>query len=243
VVTGAGSGIGNAFARILIDEVRSFKQLSHVEVQAKQDEQGYEVHAADFTPSAALQELQCRLHVLDVRKQDSIFAFAEQLSNKPIDVLLNVAGVMSPQDDDRFETVSPEVLTKTFETNTFGPLLLTQALLSNLLLSDNPRVGIVSSRVGSIEDNNTGGSYAYRASKAAVNSVGKSMSVDLKQRGIVVSLLHPGITRTNISASVTQHPESVEPEEAAGKLWRIMSGVGMEDTGKFWHREGYELPW
>lgn len=206
--------------------------------------QGFEVHAADLTATPAFQELRCRLHVLDVRNQDSIFAFSEALSNKPVDILLNVAGVMSPKDEDQLETVSPDVLNKTFSVNTFGPLLLTQALLSNLQLSEGPRVGIVSSRVGSVGDNSSGGSYAYRASKAAVNSIGKSMSIDLRERGVIVSLLHPGYVRTNLSGpGVDPHPESVEPEEAAEKLWAVMRGVGMEDSGKFWHREGYELPW
>ena len=104
-------------------------------------------------------------------------------------------------------------------------------------------IGIVSSRVGSIGDNSTGGTYAYRASKAAVNSIGKSMAVDLKDKGIVVTLLHPGITKTNISPDSGSWPDSVEPEEAAGKLWKVMMSKSIEDTGKFWHREGYELPW
>lgn len=206
--------------------------------------QGWEVHAADLTATPAFQELRCRLHVLDVSNQDSIFAFSEALQSKPLDLLLNIAGVMAPKDEDQLETVSPDVLNKTFSVNTFGPLLLTQALLSNLQASENPRVGIVSSRVGSIGDNSSGGSYAYRASKAAVNSVGKSMAMDLRERRVVVSLLHPGYVRTNLSGpGVEPHPESVEPEEAAEKLWMVLQRVGMEDTGKFWHREGYELPW
>lgn len=101
----------------------------------------------------------------------------------------------------------------------------------------------MSSRVGSIGDNSTGGTYAYRASKAAVNSIGKSMAMDLKDRGVVVSLLHPGYVRTNLTAGTEPHPDSVEPEEAASKLWRVMMSKQMDDTGRFWHREGMELPW
>ena len=150
---------------------------------------------------------------------------------------------MVPPEQDRLDTVTPQILTRIFETNTFGPLLLTQALLPNLLAADNARVGIVGSRVGSIGDNSTGGIYAYRASKAAVHSIGKSMAVDLKDRGVVVSLLHPGIVRTNLNPVPSGNPDSVEPEEAAGKLWRVFMSKGMDDTGKFWHREGTELPW
>ena len=150
---------------------------------------------------------------------------------------------MAPAPRDQLENVNAEILTRVFEVNTFGPLLLTQALLPNLLKNPGSQIGIVSSRVGSIGDNSSGGSYAYRASKAAVNSIGKSMAMDLKDQGVVVSLLHPGFTKTNLNTGSKPHPESVEPEEAAGKLWNVMRSKTMEDTGKFWHREGYELPW
>ena len=138
------------------------------------------------------------------------------------------------------------VLEHTFAANTFGPLLLTQALLPNVLKSSTKKIGIVSSRVGSIGDNSTGGHYAYRSSKAAVNSIGKSLAVDLKDKGVTVMLLHPGIVKTNLlaSAKMTPLPDAVEPEEAARKLWgNIVSVKELSDTGKFWHREGFELPW
>ncbi|KAK3046761.1 hypothetical protein LTR09_011786 [Extremus antarcticus] len=224
VVTGANSGIGNAFAQILIDE-------------------GYDVHAADREAGPPLQALQCRLHVLDVSSPESISAFAAQLQDKPVDVLLNVAGVMAPREQDALETVNINVLEKIFAVNTYGPLLLTQALLPNLLATSGSRVGIVSSRVGSIGDNSTGGTYAYRASKAAVNSIGKSMAMELKDKGVVVSLLHPGFVKSNLTTGSEPHPESVMPDEAASKLWKVMMSKGIEETGMFWHREGYELPW
>ncbi len=137
-----------------------------------------------------------------------------------------------------------EVLQKTFAVNTFGVFLLTQALLPNVLKSSGSKIGIVSSRVGSVGDNSTGGHYAYRSSKAAVNSTGKSLAVELKDRGVTVMLLHPGFVKTNLLPSAKMPPETVQPEEAARKLWEnIVSKKTIEDTGKFWHREGYELPW
>lgn len=136
---------------------------------------------------------------------------------------------MSAKEADSLTTVNKEILTQTFETNTFGPLLLCQALFENLLAAageSGAKIGIVSSRVGSIGDNSTGGSYAYRASKAAVNSIGKSLACDLQSQGITVSLLHPGIVATNLdpdySATSPPHPESVSPEEAATKLVSII---------------------
>lgn len=150
---------------------------------------------------------------------------------------------MAPHEKDSLETTTKDVLSKTFEVNTFGPLLVTQALLPNILAGEEKRVGIVSSRVGSMGDNSSGGSYAYRASKAGVNSIGKNMAVDLREQGVVVSLLHPGIVDTNLNPGGSGHPEAVQPEEAAGKLWAVFRSKGVEETGRFWHREGTELPW
>jgi NAD(P)-dependent dehydrogenase (short-subunit alcohol dehydrogenase family) len=97
-----------------------------------------------------------------------------------------------------------------------------------------------SSRVGSIADNSSGGSYAYRASKAALNSIGKSMAMDLKEKGVTVVMMHPGYVKTALDTSGHTHslPEAVEPEEAASKLWKVLKSKKIEDTGTFWHREG-----
>ena len=152
---------------------------------------------------------------------------------------------MAPHEQDTLESTTYSTLLRTFSTNTFGPLLLTQALLPSLLLSPHPRIGLMSSRVGSIADNSSGGSYAYRASKAALNSIGKSMAVDLKDKGVVVVLMHPGFVKTALDTSgKTQGmKEALEPAEAAEKLWGICMGKGIEESGRFWHREGMELDW
>ncbi|KAL2356868.1 short-chain alcohol dehydrogenase-like protein [Cryomyces antarcticus] len=226
VVTGANSGIGFAFAQILV-----------------RGASGYDVYACDISLGENIKSFGCSSFQLDVRSTDSIEAFSSSFGHKPLDLLLNIAGVMASHAEDTLETVSLAVLAKTFETNTFGPLLLTQALLPNLLASSHPRIGMMSSRVGSIADNSTGGMYAYRASKAALNSVCKSMAMDLKSKGVVVAILHPGIVNTNIDPSTHTLPEAVEPEEAASKLWAVLMSKDLEDTGKFWHREGQELPW
>jgi short-subunit dehydrogenase len=185
-----------------------------------------------------------KIHQLDVTSTESIEAFKKDLGDEPVDLLLNVAGVMAGSSKDGLKTTSLDVLEKTFAVNTFGPLLLTQALLPNLLASKSAKICIVSSRVGSIADNSSGGNYAYRASKAAVNSVGRSLAMDLKDKNVPVLLLHPGIVISNLQPDVKLPPEAVMPDEAASKLWEnVVKAKGMESTGTFWHREGFELEW
>lgn len=158
----------------------------------------------------------------------------------------NSTGIAAPDHDD-LSTVTKDSLSRVFAVNTFGPLLLTQAMLPNVIKSSSTstRLGFVSSRVGSIADNSTGGNYAYRSSKTALNQICKNLAIELKDRGVVVSILHPGIVKTNIlpTAAARPGPEAINPDEAASKLFKVLSSKGIEDTGKFWHREGYELPW
>jgi NAD(P)-dependent dehydrogenase (short-subunit alcohol dehydrogenase family) len=102
----------------------------------------------------------------------------------------------------------------------------------------------MSSRVGLIADNNSGGSYAYRASKAALNSISKSMAVDLKEKGVVMVILHPGIVKTGLDASKESWKAegAVEPDVAVERVWKVLSKK-LEESGKFWHRDGFELEW
>ncbi|KAK7189052.1 hypothetical protein DPSP01_012678 [Paraphaeosphaeria sporulosa] len=225
VVTGANSGIGHAFAKLLIDD-------------------GFTVIAADITNVGPIQDLGCEAHHLDVTSPTSITTFKSALGRRPIDLLLNIAGVMSPPSKDALDTITLQTLEHTFAVNTYGPLLLTQALLPYLLLAKEPKVAVMSSRMGSISDNASGGQYAYRASKAAVNAVFKSLAVDLKGKGVAVVLLHPGIVKTKLTAgNEGLGSQAVEPREAAGDLWRVLQVKGMEESGRWWHRSGEELPW
>lgn len=139
--------------------------------------------------------------------------------------------------------MNKDALTKIFSVNAFGPLLLTQALLPNILRSSQPRLGYVSSRVGSIADNSSGGNYAYRSSKAALNMICKNLSLELGDKGVVVVTLHPGIVRTPMTSGLAEPPGAINPDEAARKMYKLLISKGLEDTGKFWHREGQELPW
>ncbi|KAH7090740.1 short-chain alcohol dehydrogenase-like protein [Paraphoma chrysanthemicola] len=229
VVTGANSGIANAFAHILINE-------------------GYKVIAADVNVDGPIKELGCEAVKLDIASTEDIRAFKQRVGEQPIDLLLNIAGIMAPPETDTLETVDLADFQKTFAVNTFGPLLLTQALLPNILAAQSPRIAVVSSRVGSIADNSSGGSYSYRSSKAAVNALFKSMAVDLQSKKVPVIILHPGIVMTNIDPRWKERGKesfrgAVEPEQAASELWGVLKVKGLESTGRFYHRNGEELPW
>lgn len=179
IVTGANSGIGHAFAQILVDE-------------------GYKVYATDVSLSGKIQSLKCETAHLDVSSPSSIQQFASSLGDQPIDLLLNIAGIMASHEPDSLAKIDQPTLEKLFAVNTYGPLLLTQALLPNLLKAKSPRLGFMSSRVGSIADNSSGGMYAYRSSKAALNSICKSLACDLKEKGVVVVIMHPGFVRVSV---------------------------------------------
>lgn len=142
------------------------------------------------------------------------------------------------------EHVNLQTMERTFAINAYGPLLLTQALLPNVLAAPGPRhIMVISSRVGSIADNSSGGYMTYRASKTALNSFFKTIAIELKDKDVVVSMLHPGFTRTNLDPDIEKMPGVFEPEEAASKLWKLLQSKRIQDTGKFWHREGMDLPW
>ncbi|KUI56757.1 C-factor [Cytospora mali] len=223
VVTGANNGIGHEVAKVLISA-------------------GYDVHAVDVNEGEKLKSLSCETSHVDVTSQYSINKFKERYGDGPLDLFFNVAGILDPNHGS-LDTLNKDSLTKVFSVNTFGPLLLTQALLPNILKSSQPRLGYVSSRFGSIADNSSGGSYAYRSSKAALNMICKNLSLELKDKGVVVVILHPGIVRTNMTLGADDVSGAIDPDEAASKLYKLLVSKGIEDTGKFWHREGYELPW
>ena len=157
----------------------------------------------------------------------------DAIGDTPIDVLLNNAGILR---GDRLDSLDYAAMEEQFRVNTLGPLRITEALLDNL--SSGSKVAIVTSRVGSIEDNGSGGNYGYRASKTAVNQVGMNLKHDLLPRGIAVGLLHPGLVATDMTGGT-----GITPKESAEGLINRIDDLNIENSGGFWHAEGYTLPW
>ena len=174
---------------------------------------------------------------VDVRDDAALARLADRLADTRIDVLLLNAGVLRADRFGQIDAAGFEAMREQFEVNALGPLRVAQALADRL--ADNARIGIVTSRMGSMADNGSGGYYGYRASKAAVNAIGRSLAIDLRPRGIAVFLLHPGF----VSTDMVDRRGEIAPERAAAQLVERMDTLTLADTGTFWHANGTPLPW
>lgn len=216
VLIGANGGIGLELAR---------------QWQARGDE----VIAAVRQPSEALRALGLRIiEGADIGRDDALDKLREALAGTRIDLLYCNAGVMHGEGvgDMAFDRIREQL-----EINSLGPLRAVEALLPNI--PEGGRIGLMTSRMGSIADNDSGGMYGYRMSKAALNAAGKSLAVDLAPRGIHVAVLHPGFVRT----AMTGHNGHIDPDEAAKRLIGLMDALNAARSGRFFHSDGSELPW
>ena len=216
LITGANRGIGLALA------AQFAARGDEVIGTARNPESAHDL--------AAIAEVQ----LCDVADDASVSALGARLSGRTIDLLVNNAGILEIDDLDSASSAS---MIRQFNVNAVGPLRVTQALRPNLSLSDAPKVACVTSRMGSIADNSSGRFYGYRTSKAALNMVGKSLSLELAPTPVV--LLHPGMVKTDMVGG----NGDVTAEEAATKLIAIIDRVGPAESGQFLHRDDYELPW
>ena len=170
---------------------------------------------------------------IDVANGASVAELKATLDGEPIDVLINNAGILRR---DTFGELDYGEMLLQYEVNALGPLRVTEALANNL--REGSKVAIVTSRVGSIEDNGSGGNWGYRASKTAVNMIGTNLMHELRPRGIAVALLHPGLVATDMTGN-----HGISTVESASGLIARIDALSMENSGGFWHAEGYNLPW
>ena len=219
LVTGANRGIGLALTR-------AFRARGDAVIAVcRRSSDALEATGAQVEPG------------IDVTDGDALDALARRLSDVRIDTLVLNAGVLERESLGDIDEAGFDSMRRQFEVNALGPLRVAQALLDNL--ADGAKVGIVTSRMGSVADNGSGGRYGYRASKAAVNAIGKSLAVDLQPRGIAVFLLHPGYVATDMVGGTGD----VSPEQAAAQLVERLDGLTLEQTGTVWHANGSPLPW
>ena len=217
VVTGANRGIGLALC-------------------AELAKRGHHVVAACRSSSPELAKLGVEVvQGVDVATDAGIAALVKAVGDRSIDLLVNNAGILVW--GDQLGALNVEGIRKQFEVNALAPLRLTDALRDRL--PKGAKVALITSRMGSIDDNTSGARYGYRMSKAALNMAGKSLAVDMKPRGVAVAILHPGMVKTDMIGGNGQ----VEPADAAKGLLARIDDLTLATSGGFWHMNGERLPW
>ncbi|WP_269625230.1 SDR family oxidoreductase [Prochlorococcus marinus] len=171
---------------------------------------------------------------IDLTTYESIYKLRNKLSDFKIDIMIHNAGLL---ERDSFPNINKESVLRQFNINAISPLILTKVFLKNL--SNTGKIILISSRMGSIADNSHSDFYGYRMSKSALCMAGKSLSIDLRARGIAVALLHPGMVNTQ-NRSI---PKALTPELSVRELIKKINLLNLEDTGKFWHVNGEIISW
>lgn len=216
VITGANRGIGLAIARIYRERGERVVALCRRASDELRDTGAEIVEDVDVTSPEALQRA-----VSGVDGVDVLVANAGILSNQPLSSVADARGDIERQ----------------FTVNALGPLLTVHAFADKL--ASGAKVALITSRMGSIADNGSGGSYGYRMSKAALNAAGRSLAIDLAPRGVAVGLLHPGYVRTGMTGG----SGNVEASEAAAMLVARIDELDAASSGSFRHANGEALPW
>ena len=217
LVTGANRGIGLAYCRQL------HSRGDHVIAVCRQS-------------SDDLDALSVRVESgIELTSADSIAALVNGLGDQQLDCVILNAGMLQSMG---LNDLDPDGIRRQFEVNALAPLLLARALVP--LMPEGSKLVLMTSRMGSIEDNTSGGSYGYRMSKVALNIAGKSLAVDLKASGISVAILHPGLVKTRM---IKFNPSGISPEESVQGLIARIDALTLENSGSFWHANGTLLPW
>ena len=216
LVTGANRGIGLELCR----------QLAR---------RGTDVIAVCRAASSELTALGVRVEAgIDISDPKSIAELARRVASDKLDDLIANAGILR---SDSLERIEFDRILEQFNVNALGALRTVHALLPSL--NRGARVALITSRMGSIGDNSSGGYYGYRMSKAALNAAGVSLAHDLRPRDIAVAILHPGYVRTDM----TGNSGGVEPRDAAAQLLARIDALTLSSSGHFWHANGETLPW
>ncbi len=230
IITGANRGIGLALVKTYLLGGNRVFALCRQPQQADQ-----------LNELAASAGDQLTVHTVDMADADSITTFAGSLKDTPVDVLLNVAGIVGGRTDSLLKAPFSEAdfddWRTAFEVMTIGPFRLTQAVLPNLIAARG-KVMTVSSQIAA-STWPRGGLYAYGATKAAVNRLMRSLAFDLRDKGVTVALVHPGWVQTDMGGANAE----ITPQESAAGIKQVLDGLTLEDTGKFFKWNGEEHAW
>jgi NAD(P)-dependent dehydrogenase (short-subunit alcohol dehydrogenase family) len=227
LITGANRGLGFEFARQYLAD-------------------GWQVYAACRDPVSAseLRRLAedsgetLRILAMDVTDPASIKAAAEELDGQTIDLLLNNAGIIGPRSQ-TIGNIDYEAWAKVIDVNTMGPTRVSEAFVDHVARSDRKLIVTLTSGMGSLADNTSGGSIAYRSSKAAVNMVMRSLAIDLAPRGLTCVVVNPGWVQTDMGGANA----TLTPVESVTALRRLIDTLGPAQSGKFFNYDGREYAW
>ena len=227
LITGANRGLGLEFARQYLDD-------------------GWQVHAACRDPESASElrrladasDRKLRIIALDVTDPSSIKPAAAELDGQAIDLLLNNAGVMGARGQ-TIGNIDYDAWAKVLDANTIGPMRVSEAFVDHVARSERKLIVTLTSGMGSLADNTSGGWIAYRSSKAAVNMVMRSLAIDLAPRGIACVVINPGWVLTDMGGPHA----TLTTAESVKKLRRLIETLGPGQSGKFFNYDGREYAW
>ena len=186
---------------------------------------------------------------LDLQDEHSIETAAAELSgDEPFHLIIDATGLLhdgSIQPEKTIDAVDPLAIARSFAINATGPLLLLKHLYGLLPRDERGVFATISARVGSIGDNQLGGWYGYRASKAALNMVIRTASIEIarKRPQAICLALHPGTVRTGLSESFAGNRVLMEPDESAARLLSVIDQSTSRNTGSFLAYDGSQIPW
>ncbi len=230
LITGANRGLGLGLVRAYLDD-------------------GWNVIAVNRRHSDELLALaggKLEAVTCDLTDDGELAGLGDRMSGKAIDVLINNAGRMAKKSSSPggesvqgFGHFDRELWHAVFDINLFTPMRLCELLVDNVAAADNGRMVTISSMLGSMAMNESGGIYAYRASKAGVNAIMKSMSIDLQARGVTAIAMHPGWVRTDMGGAGAD----IDIETSVSGMKQVIDRLRPGDSGKFLCWDGSEMPW
>lgn len=216
VITGASRGIGLALAKWYRDQEDNVYALCRRSTQGLNGLGVKVIEGIDVSDDAVIPLLKKHFH------------------DMPIDIVINNAGIWG---DEPLGNINYSAMMNTINVNAMGPLRVVEALWDNF--GSGSKLGMITSRMGSIEDNGSGGRYDYRMSKAALNAAAKSLAIDLSEEGIALAIIHPGFVQTDMVGG----NGDISADTAAERIGARMEALRLHNTGTFWHSNGDVLPW
>jgi len=216
VITGANRGIGLSLAKY-------YAKL------------GWSVFACCRKPSAELSKPGIvTISGVDVADASTLSQITKALGQRDVDLVINNAGILR---NETLGTIDYKSVLSQFEVNALGPLRVSEALMEHF--SASAKLVMITSRMGSVEDNTSGGRYGYRMSKSALNIASVSLAHDLRSKGVAVGIIHPGLVGTEMIGGVGD----ITPDQAAQRIADRIEALNLQNSGTFWHSNGERLPW